>query len=162
MKNINSVLEPHKALETLLKDHVYKYKNFSGVTNFRMKQIFTRGIDNYIKKNDLILRNFYNTFIHGVKNYFTSKDALEMCLRVKLKISEKSVNYAYSWAKQSVLDPVKDPLLLQKMYYPEFLVFLCGIANEYFKDDIELSHKYPLEQKLHLVLQELMKKPSIP
>mmetsp|Transcript_10536 Transcript_10536/g.9298 ORF Transcript_10536/g.9298 Transcript_10536/m.9298 type:complete len:104 (+) Transcript_10536:521-832(+) len=73
-----NILEPHKALQALLKDHIYKYKSTTAVTDFRMKKIFTIGIENYIKKNDLILRNFYNTFIHGVKNYFTCKDAVEM------------------------------------------------------------------------------------
>ena len=80
-----------------------------------------------------------------------------MCLRVKLKIADKSITYAYSLAKSSVVDPVKDASLTQKMGYPEFLVCLCGIANEYFKDDPVLSQELTLDEKLHKVIIELSK-----
>ena len=100
-----------------------------------------------------MLSKLYNKFIHGVKNYFTWKDALELCSKLKLKISERSVTYSYSWAKISVIDPVKEPLLTQKMGYAEFLICLWGIANEFFKDDPDLSKKLTLDQKLHRILQ---------
>lgn len=66
-----STMPPHKALEELLCKHVFKYCNPSEVSNFRREQIYTRGIEDYIKRNDLVLRNFFNKFLHGVKNYFT-------------------------------------------------------------------------------------------
>ena len=104
-----------------------------------------------------MLTKLFQKFIHGVKNYFTCKDALEMCLNVKLKITEKSVNYAYSCAKTSVLDPVKDATQTQKMGYAEFIVWLWGIANEYFKDDPNLSKDLTLAQKLYRLLEMLYK-----
>jgi hypothetical protein len=152
-----STMEPHKALEELLDKHVYKFCNPHDIVNFRMKMVFTRGIDEYIKRNEPYIRKFFNKFLHGVKNYFTCKDALEMCLKVKLKIADKSITYAYSCAKQSVVDPLKDPTLPQKMYFPEFIVCLCGIAFEYFKDGQKDDRDLSMEQKLHKVLQELQK-----
>lgn len=148
-----STMEPHKALITLLEENIFKYCNPEEVSDFRRNQIWTRDIEEFIKRNDIFMTKLFQKFCHGVKNYFTSKDALEMCMTAKLKITEKSINLAYSCAKCSVIDTVKDPSLNQKMGYPEFIVCLIGIANEYFKDDLNLNKELTLAQKVYRLLQ---------
>ena len=48
-----NTMVPHKALEALLENHIFKYWNPSEIAEFRRTQVLTSVVDKYIKRNDV-------------------------------------------------------------------------------------------------------------
>ena len=87
-----------------------------------------------LKKNEAQLKKVYESFTELNAKWVRLEQLQVFVRKVGLKISDIMIGAIFAESMMTIIDPIKDPTVTNKMKYVEFLVFLCRITFEEYKD----------------------------
>lgn len=131
-------------IRLVLDELIYPNAKSMNGANFRRYFCYNVKTDTILKKNDENLKKVYISNTHAKKRYWELADCKKYVLKVGVKCSDMMVGAIYAESMMTIIDTIRDPTRPQQMKYVEFLVFLCRIAHEHYKDTVyakELLYK---------------------
>lgn len=149
-KEQNIVKTTVEGIERVLYELIYpKAKTNDGET-FRKYKCYNVKTNEILKKNEPQLRRIYQSYTHSKKNYIMMPECQQYVRKLGLSVSEMMVGAIYAESMQTIQDTIRDQTRPNMMKFVEFLVFLCRISEEHYKNS-------PYEgELLYLKLEHLM------
>lgn len=122
----------HEAAEMILSNDVIPKNKAVDGFNFRDKFMYNLKCDEILKKNEVVIKKLYESFLNPNKKFVTLEEARKLLKKSDMNVSDFRVAPCYTESMMSRIDTMSDMTVLQQMKYVEFLVFICRVAHEIF------------------------------
>mmetsp|Transcript_25236 Transcript_25236/g.39053 ORF Transcript_25236/g.39053 Transcript_25236/m.39053 type:complete len:270 (-) Transcript_25236:87-896(-) len=144
----------HSATEKMLIEYIIPKNAAVDGLNFREEHMYNLRVDEIFKKNELVIKKLYDSFLNPNKKYITLEECTKLLKKADIKIHEYKIAPCYAESMMSKIDTLSDLSALQQMKYVEFLVFIARISHEVFKGT--KKEKKGLHLKIDKLLEPLL------
>lgn len=122
--------------------------------NFRLEHMYNLKVDEIFKKNEIVLKAFFEKFLTPNKKYINLEEITSILKQADLKIHENRINPCYAESMMSKIDTMSDLSSLEQMKYVEFLVFISRVSHEIYKT--HAKHYWGCHLKIDRVLDAIL------
>lgn len=122
--------------------------------NFRLEHMYNLKVDEIFKKNEIVIKAFFEKFLTPNKKYINLEEITSILKEADLKIHENRINPCYAESMMSKIDTMSDLSSLEQMKYVEFLVFISRVSFEIYKT--HPKHYWGCHLKIDRVLDAIL------
>ena len=138
----------------LNKNVLTKFTDLCKPDKFRTDEVFKPRVDELLRKNELVVRQLYDTFNMEGQPFLLKKQLYEIMTASHLNLGTSRLNECLLKSQVTLLDTVNSEVVSQSITYPEFLMFLCRVAQAIYSGTKQESE--PLESKLETILEPVV------